>query len=84
MTVLLRLSAVFLLVLSVFVSPISARPQFSKREVIQKREASTMDAEYVTNAARMAAGLGPLMPRNFFNPTRVKGMLYCPQFIHIF
>jgi hypothetical protein len=68
MTALLRLNAVFFLVLSVFLSPISARPQFSKVDVIQKREVSD---EYITNAARMAAGLGPLMPRHFYNPTRV-------------
>jgi len=68
MTALLRLNAVFFLVLSAFLSPISARPQFNRIDVIQKREAS---GEYITNAARMAAGLGPLMPRHFYNPTRV-------------
>jgi len=68
MTALLRLNAVFFLVLSLILSPISARPQFNKVDVVQKREASE---GLITNAARMAAGLGPLMPRHFYDPTRV-------------
>jgi len=70
MTVLLRLSAASLLVLSVFLSPIAARPQFSNPEPVYKREALNAE-EFSTNAARMAAGLGPLMPRQLFNPSRV-------------
>jgi len=79
MTILLRLSTLFLLALSVLVGTVSARPQFNTAEVVPGRKRSpspTGAGEYLTNAARMAAGLAPLTPRNFFNPSRVKGVLY--------
>jgi hypothetical protein len=79
MSILLRLSTLFLLAFSVLLSTVSARPQVNN---VYKRKASPTGTEkYLTNAARMAAGLGPLAPRNPFNPTRVKGVLLSP--IHV-
>ena len=79
MNILLRLSTLFLLALAVLLSTVSARPQVNN---VYKRKASPTGTEkYLTNAARMAAGLGPLTPRNLFNPTRVKGVLLSP--IHL-
>ncbi|KIM38578.1 hypothetical protein M413DRAFT_447787 [Hebeloma cylindrosporum] len=71
MSFVLRLSTL-LLGLAVLLSTVSARPQFNTVEYIHKRTASpTSTEEHLTNAARMAAGLGPLAPRQLFNPTRV-------------
>jgi hypothetical protein len=79
MTILLRLSTLFLLALSVLLSTVSARPQVNMVGNVQKRTASpTSTGKYLTNAARMAVGLGPLTPRNLFDPTRVNGVLLSP------
>jgi len=80
MTIFLRLSTLFLLALSVLLSTVSARPQVN---IVYKRKASpTSTGKYLTNAARMAAGLGPLTPRNLFDPTRVRCELLCLKFIY--
>jgi hypothetical protein len=84
MTILLRLSTLFLLALSALLGTVSARPQGNMVNAIYKRAASpTTTEELLTNAARMAAGLGPLAPRTLFNPTRVNGVLCHQSPIHL-
>ena len=84
MTILLRLNTLFLLALSAIFCTVSARPQVNMIEAMHKRVASpTSAAGLLTNSARMAAGLGPLPPRNLFKPSRVNGVLYHQSLIHL-
>jgi len=54
---------------------VSARPQYFRT----RRLKTTVDeTKLLTNAARMRAGLGPMKPKAFFNPTRVSGTPILP------
>ena len=71
-----RILAYTLVLLAIFQCDlVSARSQF--------RDSATPDAisNLQTNAARMAAGLNPLRPRNLFIPSRVGRSYNTPIFI---
>jgi len=70
-------SAYLLSVLLVLIQilTVSARPQYFRA----RRLKPTIDeTKLLTNAARLRAGLGPMKPRSFFNPTRVSGASILP------
>ncbi|KAF8154443.1 hypothetical protein B0H34DRAFT_716503 [Crassisporium funariophilum] len=51
---------------------VTGRAQFGKRGLAGRQDVTHVDpATLTTNAARMAAGLTPLKPRNTYNPTRI-------------
>ncbi|CAA7270315.1 unnamed protein product [Cyclocybe aegerita] len=66
-----RLHALFFVAAAILFSGVAARPQFSSAHALQKREPTTPELELRTNAARMAAGLGPSKPKRMFDATRV-------------
>ncbi|KAF8154445.1 hypothetical protein B0H34DRAFT_523494 [Crassisporium funariophilum] len=51
---------------------VSGRAQFGKQGLAGRQDVAHVDpATLTTNAARMAAGLTPLKPRNMYHPTRI-------------
>ncbi|KAF8154425.1 hypothetical protein B0H34DRAFT_522786 [Crassisporium funariophilum] len=68
-------SSLFLFALTIFqvgFHGVSARPQFSTGTPVTRRALPANVTELRTNAARMAAGLGPFKPKNFRDATRVE------------
>ncbi|KAJ3507729.1 hypothetical protein NLJ89_g6142 [Agrocybe chaxingu] len=65
-----RLHSLVFIAAAILFSGVTARPQFSGAHGLTKRESAAPELELRTNAARMAAGLGPSKPKRMFDATR--------------
>lgn len=63
-----RLGAFFFFFLSIHLAGVAARPSSNQA---RSGLLSSQDSELRTNAKRLAAGLTPLKPRQFYKPSRV-------------